>query len=94
VDPTCDVQPTNLRARADGLRALAAHLERTPAVTLAEVAGPDTWQSPRVEVCREILRANLAQLARAVEDLRWTAHRLDTRAADLEMARSRSWGAS
>jgi hypothetical protein len=76
------------------LRALAAHLECTPAVTLAEVAGPDTWQSPRVEMCRGILRANLTQLARAVDELRWTAHRLEIQAADLEVARARSWGAS
>jgi hypothetical protein len=95
VDPICDTtQPAHLRTRARTLRALATQLECTPAVALAEVAGPDTWQSPRVEVCRWILGANLAQLTRAVDQLRWTAHRLETRATDLELSRARSWGAS
>lgn len=63
-------------------------------MSLAEVAGPETWQSPRADVCRWILGINQGQVHRAVEELRWTAHRFEISAVEIETLRARSWGGS
>lgn len=79
--------PGHLRARARDLRNLADTIERTPAMTLDTHAGPDTWRTPRADLCRWILGSNQAQVRRAADDLRWSARRLEQRAAELDALR-------
>ena len=89
-------QPMELRVRARSLRTLATELERTPAMSLDQDAGPDTWQLPRGHACLAGLLVHQAHLHQAADDLRWLAHRLDARAHELEVARLRDvfgWGA-
>lgn len=74
----------HLRRRAAGLRDLAARLSTTPALRLDDVAGPDTWRTPRADLCRQVHAANRTQLLRAIEDLHHRARRLDRRAHELE----------
>jgi hypothetical protein len=76
--------PTQLRQRARILRTLAGTIESNPAMSLETHAGPDTWRTPRADLCRWILGTNQAQAQRAVDDLRWSAHRLEQQAADIE----------
>lgn len=86
--------PTHLRARARTLRTLADSIERTPAMSLDAHAGPDTWRTPRADLCRWILGSNQAQVHRAADELRWSAHRLDRQAAELDATRALTGGAS
>jgi hypothetical protein len=74
----------HLRQRARQLLALATALEAGPVWRLPGLAGDDTWQSPRIALCRVTLATNLAQLARAIDGLRWRAGQLDRRADQLE----------
>lgn len=85
MDTTID--PDQLRRRAASLRDLAARLATTPALTLDGVAGHDTWDSPRAELCRRLWRANRAQLLAAIDDLHARARRLDRQADHVELAR-------
>jgi hypothetical protein len=80
--------PTQLRQRARTLRSLADAIESTPAMSLETHAGPDTWRTPRADLCRWILGTNQAQIHRAADDLRWNAHRLERRAAEIEAERA------
>lgn len=77
-------EAAHLRRRARQLVALAATLETGPVWRLPGLAGDDTWQSPRIALCRVILSTNLAQLARAVDGLRWRAGQLERRAEQLD----------
>ncbi|MEX2625633.1 MAG: hypothetical protein WD225_02050 [Ilumatobacteraceae bacterium] len=86
--------PNELRRRARVLRALAGRMEATPAMSLDAHAGSDTWRTPRGDLCRWILGANQTQVHRAADDLRWSAHRLDERAAEIESERAALGGAS
>jgi hypothetical protein len=87
--------PDQLRARARALRHLATRIECTPAMSLDRHAGDDTWRTPRADLARSILRANQAQLHHAVDELRWTAYRLELQAVDVETERLHgSWSAS
>jgi hypothetical protein len=86
--------PAAFRARAQALRSLANELERTPVMSLDQDAGPDTWQSPRADVCRWVLGVNQAQLRRAIEELRWNARSLESQALELEHEQPQQWGAS
>lgn len=87
---------STMRARAQHLRALAIELERTPAMALEHFAGADTWCSPRADTCRDQLIADQTRMFHAADDLRWTALRLEQRAADVEgeLARLRALDAS
>ncbi|CAN5552364.1 hypothetical protein BH23ACT3_BH23ACT3_03680 [soil metagenome] len=76
--------PTQLRQRAQTLRTLARTIESNPAMSLEAHAGPDTWRTPRADLCRWILSTNQAQIHRAADDLRWNAHRLERLAAEIE----------
>lgn len=78
--------PTQLRHRAEMLRRLAIRLDSIRARDLLALAGPDTWDSPRAELCRELLRSNLAQIDEAGRRLRTDARLLDDRAAIAEAA--------
>jgi hypothetical protein len=78
--------PTTLRHRAAALRALATTIEQTPAASLDQSAGDDTWRGPRPLLCHNILAANLAQLHSAVDDLRSHAWNLERQAQELERA--------
>ncbi len=86
--------PNELRRRARVLRVLAGRIETTTAMSLDAHAGPDTWRTPRGDLCRWILGANQSQVHRAADDLRWSAHRLEQRAAEIEIERSLLGGAS
>ncbi|MCU0259526.1 MAG: hypothetical protein MUE78_00775 [Ilumatobacteraceae bacterium] len=77
----------HLRDRARALRALATEIERTPAMSLDRHAGPDTWRTPRADLCRAVLRTGQHQLHRAADELRWVAHRLELEAASVEAVR-------
>lgn len=86
--------PHLLRGRAHDLRILATELESTPAMSLDVHAGPDTWQIPRAELCRWLLGVNQAQLHREADGLRWSAHRLEQRAIEIEIELARLGGGS
>jgi hypothetical protein len=73
-----------LRERARTLRSLASEIERGPAMSLDRHAGPETWRTPRAELCRSVLRTGQRQLHQAAEELRWIAHRLESEAASCE----------
>jgi hypothetical protein len=76
--------PSRLRQRAQILRTLAGTIESNPAMSLEAHAGPDTWRTPRADLCRWILGTNQAQVHRAADDLRWSAQRLERLAAEVE----------
>ncbi len=78
--------PNQLRHRAEMLRRLAIRLDSIRARDLLALAGPETWDSPRAELCRELLRANLAQIDDAGRRLRTDARLLEDRAAAAEAA--------
>ncbi len=76
--------PNQLRHRAEMLRRLAIRLDSIQAADLLAIAGVDTWDSPRAELCRELLRNNLAQINDAGRQLRDGARALEERAAAAE----------
>lgn len=78
--------PSQLRHRAEMLRRLAIRLDSIAAHDLLALAGSDTWDSPRAELCRELLRSNLAQIDDAGRRLRIDARLLEERAAAAEAA--------
>lgn len=77
-------EAAHLRRRARQLVALAATLETGPVWRLPPLAGDETWQSPRIALCRVTLTTNLTQLTRAVDGLRWRAGQLERRAEQLD----------
>jgi hypothetical protein len=81
---TAAAEAIELRRRAHHLRSVAEAIEHTPATTLGQHAGVDTWRGPAPDLCRILLTANLHQLHGAAEDLRHRAHGLDQRAGELE----------
>lgn len=78
----------HLRARARSLRSFADRIEHSAAMRLDQHAGPETWHSPRADLCRWVLGINRSQLQRGADELRVHAHRLDQQAADLEAAQT------
>jgi hypothetical protein len=76
-----------LRQRAECLRDLARSIERSLVMTLDDVAGDESWSSPRARLCEAMLARNLHQLHQAADDLRDTAFRMHARARELELAR-------
>jgi hypothetical protein len=86
--------PSLLRRRATTLRSLAGTIESTPAMSLETHAGPDTWRTPRADLCRWILVVNQSQVHRAADELRWSAHRLERRATEIELERIALGGVS
>jgi len=77
---------STLHHRAATLRALATAIERTPATTLQQLAGDDTWRGDRPLLCHNVLVANLAQIHSAADDLRAYAWQLERQARDLDAA--------
>jgi hypothetical protein len=80
-----------LRQRSATLRELARSLERSLVTTLDRTvdATPSfTEARPRARLCEVLLARNLQQLHEMAEQLRDTAHRMQTRAAELELART------
>lgn len=73
-----------LRRRAATLRELAARVERAAVMRLHELAGPDTWRTPRGELCRNLLVANQSQARHAIDELRRVARRFEEHAAQIE----------
>ena len=80
--PNCEPAAATLRHRAGALRHFAAALERATVFELDEPAQPAA--TPRLELCRRMLAANLQQLLAAADDLRDIAWQLDTRARHLD----------
>jgi hypothetical protein len=81
-----DATSSRLRTRARALRDLASTIERTPAMSLDQAAGDDTWRGQRPLLCHNVLVANLAQLHGAVDDLRWRAWQLERQANEHDAA--------
>jgi hypothetical protein len=79
-------QASQLRLRARQLHELARTIESTPAMSLDQYAGDDTWRGHRPTLCRAVLLSNQHQVHDAVEELRWQAHRLEQHAQELEAA--------
>ncbi len=75
---------TDLRRRADALREFALRIEHLPVLRLDHLAGADTWQGPRAELCRATLAANQHQLHVAADELRSHALRLAREADRLD----------
>lgn len=86
--PIADPSIQLLRARARTLRSFAERIERSAAMRLDEHAGPETWHSPRADLCRWVLGINRTQLRRSADELRMHAHRLEQQAAEIEAARA------
>lgn len=78
-----------LRWRALQLRRLADSIERSPVLTLDRHADTTVWNGPRPDFCVRELRAHQARLLHDADDLRWEAHLLEQRAAEVE-----SWTAT
>jgi hypothetical protein len=83
-DPLHHPHASVLRQRAATLRELAGSIERTIVTTLDELAGGETWSTPRARLCEAMLARNLHQLHRAADELRDTAFRMQARAGELE----------
>jgi hypothetical protein len=81
--------PDHLRRRARSLSAFAGQLEALRAMRLQNFAGPDTWHTPRADLCRHLLGANQAQVRAAIDELRQGAVQLERRAMEAELARIR-----
>ena len=84
---------STLRQRAGHLRDLARSIEQSLVMTLAlDVEGVDSAAAPeRMRLCDSMLDRNMHQLHQAADDLRYTAHRFQTRADELDAAyRSRT----
>jgi hypothetical protein len=75
-----------LRQRSARLRDLARSIERSVVMTLEQVDANPSSCSTRARLCETMLARNLHQLHEAVEQLRDTAHRMQMRAAELELA--------
>ncbi len=74
-----------LRRRAQHLTDLAAAIERSLVMTLADDAEPAD-SGLEAQLCRALLARNLHQLHRAADDLRTTALQFRTRADELDAA--------
>ena len=84
-----DYGASTMRARAQRLRALAVELERTPAMSLEQIAGADTWRSPRADACCHRLVADQTRVLHAADDLRWAALQLERCATAIEVEQTR-----
>lgn len=72
------------RRRARHLRSIAVRIEQSPVMWLEQFAGDDTWAGRRPLLCRATLQANLAQLHRSADELRWQAYVFEQRAVQLD----------
>ena len=75
-----------LRQRSARLRDLARSIERSLVMTLDEIGGSESGCSTRARLRETMLARNVHQLHEAAEQLRDTAHRMQMRAAELELA--------
>ncbi len=85
VSPDGSAYAPELRRRAGHLVELAAAIERSLVMTLADDAEL-TPSGQEGRLCRALLERNLHQLHRAADDLRSTALRFRTRADVLDAA--------
>ncbi len=76
--------PTELRRRADHLVRLAAEIEQSLVMSLADNTSESNWHTRRARLCDAMLERNLHQLHHAADDLRMTAFRFFERADDLD----------
>jgi hypothetical protein len=81
--PDGSAYASELRRRAEYLIGLAAAIERSLVMTLADGTDPPP-SSREAQLCHALLERNLHQLHRAADDLRSTALRFRTRADELD----------
>lgn len=72
------------RQRAAHLRALAARMQNTPAMSLHLHASVDTWYGPRPDACTTDLALAQQAVRDAADDLQTQAFGFDRRADELE----------
>ena len=77
-------QIEQLRARARHLRALSGSIGTTRALTVYNLAGPDTWVGPTAQSCYDTLVVLRRQLQTHQQSLCDTARGLERRADELE----------
>jgi hypothetical protein len=73
-----------LRARARHLRALSGTIGTTNALTVYNLAGPDTWVGPTAQSCYDSLVVLRRQLLAHQQSLCDTARGIERRADELE----------
>jgi hypothetical protein len=78
------VQADQLRARATHLRAISTKIGACRALTVHNLAGPDTWVGPTPQLCHDALLALSRQLQAHERALTDTARTFDRRADELE----------
>ncbi|MBV1894713.1 MAG: hypothetical protein KUG57_11730 [Ilumatobacteraceae bacterium] len=74
-----------LRRRAQHLRTLASEMESTPALSLGQHAGEETWCGSRPELCRSALKANHQRLHASADSLREQAYLFVRHANEIEI---------
>ena len=80
-------QVEQLRVRARSLRAMAATIATSRALTVYNLAGPETWVGPTAQSCLDALVAVRRQLQAQQQSLDVTARLLERRADELEQRR-------
>lgn len=78
------ISSDSLRARAAHLRDLSRCIDHSLIMRLDDWAGEDTWQMPRADLCRQLLRTSQRQLGRCCESLLATARQLEQQAEALD----------
>ena len=73
----------HLRVRARTLRVLAGQLQRLEVLSLASLAGSDTWLGPTPQRCADSLRSTRTSLLDHVDELVRTARRFEQQADQL-----------
>lgn len=87
-DLTFDTTAVALRQRADRLVAFAHAIERQRVHGLPDLAVRSTWRTGQAGLCEQMLRRNLHQLSRVIDELRSTAHRMRARADRIDTTRA------
>lgn len=77
-------QAEKLRATASRLRSVSAQIGVSRALTVYNLAGPETWIGPTAESCYDALLAVRRQLQANQQTLTDTARRLERQADEIE----------
>jgi hypothetical protein len=78
------IQVAKLRATAGRLRSVSAQIGTCRALTVCNLAGPDTWVGPTAQSCYDALLAVRRQLQTDEQTLLDSARRLDRQADAIE----------
>jgi len=82
-------QVEQLRARARHVRSLSSAISTSRALTVYQLAGPETWVGPTAQACFDALLTVRRQLQTQQQSLRDIARGLDRQADELEQSRYR-----